>query len=254
LRRRVEPQDRRLFAFFHPQLRDEPLIFVEVALTRGVPGAIAPLLSENRKPVPQDAATTAVFYSISNCQEGLRGISFGNFLIKQVVEDLRRQLPNLTTFVTLSPAPGFARWLDREMEGLSEAERAALAPLSEPGWHDDAALAAQVRPVLLAQAARYFLEATAESGKPVDPVARFHLGNGARLERLDPLGDLSAKGLRDSHGLMVNYLYDLDHIEKNHEAYAASGRVVASSAVRSYLPVERRRAGRFPSLSLSGGQ
>ncbi len=254
LRRRIEPADRRLFAFFHPQLRDEPLIFVEVALTRDMPVAIAPLLSEERRPIKQDAATTAVFYSISNCQEGLRGISFGNFLIKQVVEDLRRQLPGLTTFVTLSPVPGFARWLAGEMAALSEADQHALAPLAEDGWHRDAGRVAQVQPVLLAQAARYFLEAKAASGKPVDPVARFHLGNGARLERLNPLGDLSPKALRDSHGLMVNYLYDLGDIEKNHEAYAESARVVASSAVRGYLPVERRRAGRFPSLSLSGGQ
>jgi len=254
LRRRIQPEDRRLFAFFHPQLVDEPLIFVEVALTPEIPGAIAPVLSVSRKPIKQGAATTAVFYSISNCQEGLRGISFGNFLIKQVVEDLKRSLPGLTSFVTLSPAPGFARWLAKERESLSAADQHALLPLDEPGWYKDAGVAEDVRRVLLPQAARYFLEAKGSTGRPVDPVARFHLGNGARLERLNPAGDLSPKGLKEAHGLMVNYLYDLGDIEKNHEIFAEKGPVVASNAVRAFLPADKRRAGRFPSLTLAGSR
>ncbi len=254
LRRRIEPEDRRLFAFFHPQLVDEPLIFVEVALMPEIPGAIAPVLSETRKHIKQGAATTAVFYSISNCQEGLRGISFGNFLIKQVVEDLKRSLPGLTNFVTLSPVPGFARWLAKERESLPAADQHALLPLDEPGWFKDAGVAEDVRRVLLPQAARYFLEAKGPSGRPLDPVARFHLGNGARLERLNPAGDLSPKGLKEGHGLMVNYLYDLGDIEKNHEVYAEKGPVAASSAVRGFLPADKRRAGRFPSLTLAGSR
>jgi len=253
LRRRIEPEDRRLFAFFHPRLVDEPLIFVEVALTKGIPAAIGPLLSDARQPIRQSEATTAVFYSISNCQEGLRGISFGNFLIKQVVEDLKRQLPGLTTFVTLSPVPGFARWLSRQTPDLHEPERQALEPLAMPGWTDDAATAEAVARVLLPQAARYFLEARTESGRPVDPVARFHLGNGARLERLNFAADLSAKGLAEAHGLMVNYLYDLGDIEKNHESFAGKGQVVASAAVRAFLPGEKRRGSRFSPLSLAAG-
>jgi malonyl-CoA decarboxylase len=237
LRRRIEPPDRRCFAFFHPALVDEPLIFVEVALTRDIPGAIAPLLAPERSPIAASEARTAVFYSISNCQKGLAGISFGNFLIKQVAEDLRRALPNLATFVTLSPMPGFAAWLDAERRadlpnGLVAEDRDALRALDEPGWHEDPAALERLRKPLLSAAASYLLKAKNSSGKPLDPVARFHLGNGARLERLNPSGDLSANGLLQSYGLMVNYLYDLDAVEANHEAFAERGQVAASSGVR----------------------
>ena len=241
LRRRVQPSDRRCFGFFHPSLIDEPLIFVEVALTREIPDSIQTLLAEEREILPAKAATTAVFYSISNCQIGLRGVSFGNFLIKQVVEELSRELPSLRTFVTLSPAPGFAGWLTRTLAdpasaGLAGSDLEPLRALATPGWHQDAVLAERLRPILLGLAAAYYLRAKGRGGKPVDPVARFHLGNGARLERLDWLGDISPKGLREAHGLMVNYLYDLRFIEANHEAFANEGTVVAADAVRRHLP------------------
>ena len=237
LRARLEPPDRRCFAFFHPRLVDEPLIFVEVALTAGIPSAIAPLLSSAREALPASAATTAVFYSISNCQLGLRGISFGNFLIKQVVEELRRELPKLTTFVTLSPVPDFARWLAAELvapDGLLPPDlRASLEwRLTTPEGEEPPA---DARPALMAAAAIYFLHAKHRSGQPLDSVARFHLGNGARLERINWAGDLSKKALRQSHGLMVNYLYSLDDIEANHEAYADRSEIIASADVRQLL-------------------
>ncbi|MCE1236316.1 MAG: malonyl-CoA decarboxylase [Hyphomicrobiales bacterium] len=236
LRNRLAPTDRRCFAFFHPSLPDEPLIFVEVALTTAIPDAIAPLLDLTRAPIEPERASVAVFYSISNTQRGLAGVSFGNFLIKQVVEDLRHELPHLSTFVTLSPAPGFAKWLARERADeasrfLSAADRAALTALDAPDWHHDPAKVEAVRGPLIAAAARYFLVARREKGGLVDPVARFHLGNGARLERLNFLGDRSPQGLAQSHGLMVNYLYDLDEIERHHEEFFEHDRVAASSAV-----------------------
>ena len=241
LRNRLQPSDRRCYGFFHPQLVDEPLIFVEVALTEAIPGNVAGLLDLGRQPIAAEQATTAVFYSISNTQKGLAGVSFGHFLIKQVAEDLKAELPNLTTFVTLSPVPGFAAWLKREQEAetseiLDTDRRATLALLDEPGWHLDPAKAEAVRAALLPVAAYYFLEAKDRAGRPVDPVARFHLGNGARLERLNFLGDVSPNGLRQSHGLMVNYLYDLDEIEANHEALAEKGLIAASDEVRRALP------------------
>jgi len=251
LRDRLEPPDRRCFAFFHPQLVDEPLIFVEVALTASIPGAIGELLAEDRLPIASEEATTAVFYSISNCQEGLRGISFGNFLIKQVVEKLKRDLPRLSTFVTLSPAPGFARWLAaaRKVEDgsmLSPESRAALSALDQPDWPTTDFPAETLREALLAAAAHYYLEAKSPSGRPLDPVARFHLGNGARLERLNWPGDMSERGRREAHGLMVNYLYKLDDIETNHEAFAARNEVVASGQVRRRLRKPANgRAGRL---------
>ncbi|MEH2471340.1 malonyl-CoA decarboxylase [Nitrobacteraceae bacterium AZCC 2161] len=242
LRRRIDPVDRRCYAFFHPALVDEPLIFVEVALTETIPGAIAPLLAEDRQAVAIARARTAVFYSISNCQRGLGGISFGNFLIKQVVEELRRELPKLDTFVTLSPVPGFMTWLKRTPDlPISEDERTLLAHLDSTDWINDAPLAAQLRAVVEPLAAHYFLKAKTPRGGPVDSVARFHLGNGARLERIDWLGDVSTKGLRESAGLMVNYLYRLDDIEKNHEAYANNYEIAASSAVKKLLKTEGRR-------------
>ena len=242
LRRRIDPADRRCYAFFHPALIDEPLIFVEVALTEAIPGAIAPLLAEDRAPVPVERARTAVFYSISNTQRGLGGISFGSFLIKQVVEELRRELPKLENFVTLSPVPGFVQWIKQASDvPVSDEERTLLENLEKPGWFEDAELTSQLRAVLEPLAAHYFLKARTPKGRLIDSVARFHLGNGARLERIDWLGDLSPKGLRESAGIMVNYLYRLEDIEKNHEAYANEGEVVASSAVKKLLKGEGRR-------------
>ena len=250
LRRRLEPADRRCFAFFHPQLVDEPLIFVEVALTREIPDAIAPLLAAERDPIRPQEATTAVFYSISNTQRGLAGVSFGNFLIKQVVEDLQRSLPNLRTFVTLSPVPGFAAWLARERakedsEFLDAASKALLAGLDDPAWSENEGRAEGLRVPVLSAAACYFLRARTASGLPVDQVARFHLRNGARLERINFLADLSPRGMEQAHGLMANYLYALDQIERNHETFAAQGKVIASSAVRKLLlaPVPLRKRG-----------
>jgi malonyl-CoA decarboxylase len=241
LRRRLDPADRRCFGFFHPSLVDEPLIFVEVALMGDSPASIHSVLGEARKTVGVGPApTTAVFYSISNCQEGLKGISFGNFLIKQVVEDLAREQPQLKTFVTLSPVPTFARWLDRVMaddqEGLlTPLDRHILQELKDPGWVEGADDEEPLRGPLLGLAAHYFLFAKSGDGRPVDPVARFHLGNGARLERINWLGDISEKGLREAHGLMVNYRYDLKEIERNHEAYANDGEVTVSRAVRQIV-------------------
>src|SRR6201989_1950892 len=241
LRRRIDPVDRRCYAFFHPALVDEPLIFVEVALTEQIPGAIAPLLAEDRQLVPIERARTAVFYSISNTQRGLGGISFGSFLIKQVVEELRRELPKLENFVTLSPVPGFVQWLKQaEDVPVSDEERALLAHLDEPDWFDNADLVSQLRAVLEPLAAYYFLKARTSKGRLIDSVARFHLGNGARLERIDWLGDLSAKGMRESAGIMGNYFLRPGDIEGDHEAYANDGEVVASSAVKKLLKGERR--------------
>jgi malonyl-CoA decarboxylase len=242
LRRRIDPVDRRCYAFFHPALVDEPLIFVEVALTETIPGAIAPLLAEDRKPVEIERARTAVFYSISNTQRGLGGISFGNFLIKQVVEELRRELPRLEDFVTLSPVPGFMSWLKTASDvPVSDEDRPWLAHLDTPDWWTNPELESQLRSIVEPLAAYYFLKARTPKGRLIDSVARFHLGNGARLERINWLGDTSPKGLRESAGIMVNYLYRLDDIEKNHEAYANDGTVAASSAVKKLLKGEGRR-------------
>jgi malonyl-CoA decarboxylase len=233
LRRRVAAPDRLLFAFFHPALRDDPLIFVEVALAVEIPASIASILAKDRRPIDPSHARVAVFYSISNCQEGLRGISFGNFLIKQVVEELRHGYPSLDTFVTLSPVPGFRRWLSAELAKgstglLNDTERAALTACAGP---------VPPPPDLCgALAVRYLLQARNPAGQPVDPVARFHLGNGARVERINPEADPGARAQGESWGVMVNYLYDLAAIERNHEAYANSGVVAASAQVRKLLP------------------
>ena len=240
LRLRIDPPDRRCYGFFHPALPDEPLIFVEVALTDTIPAAIAPLLAPDRKAVQPASAKVAVFYSISNCQKGLAGISFGNFLIKQVVEELRREFAKIETFVTLSPAPGFGRWLAQgaNLASLSVEDRQILAKLRTPDWRDEPGLSERMRKLVEPLAAIYFLAAKRSDGRPADAVASFHLGNGARLERLNWLGDGSDKGMHDAAGLMVNYLYDLDDIEKNHEAFANNAEVVASSAVRKLLKAE----------------
>jgi malonyl-CoA decarboxylase len=240
LRRRIDPPDRRCYAFFHPAMVDEPLIFVEVALTREMPGAIAPILAVSREELDPEKATTAAFYSISNCQRGLAGVSFGNFLIKQVVEEVSRDNPRLSTFVTLSPAPNFAAWLRRECAvenstAMSAEDRAALAALHSENWWQMPAARESVEEPLMRAAAWYFLHARNARGLPADPVARFHLGNGARLEQLHFLGDDSDNGIRQANGVMVNYLYDLDHIEKNHEAFVESRMVVASNAVKKLV-------------------
>lgn len=215
LRQRLKPADRRCFAFFHPALPDEPLIFVEVALTRGLATSIQDVLDVPRTILPPDEADTAIFYSISNCQAGLAGISFGAFLIKQVAADLRSELPGLRVFSTLSPVPGLAGWLVAQGQ-------------------DPEVLAADPD-ALLAAAAIYLITAKDQTGRPLDPVARFHLGNGAELHRLNPRADLSPKGMAQSCGVMVNYLYDLDQVEARHEAHAASGDIAASRPVRARL-------------------
>ena len=235
LRRRLEPPDRRLYAFFHPALGDEPLIFVEVALTTAIPDAIQPLLARERAPLAPAAATTAVFYSISNAQRGLAGVSFGNFLIKQVVEDLRREWPRLQTFVTLSPVPGFAAWLARERADeaspLIDAEARRALALDRPSRldrrrpaRDEAvarALAAARRALFPARALRARAARSIRSRASTSATAR---GSSASTR----CGDLSETGLKQSLGLMVNYLYDLDHIEENHEAYANRGEIAAA--------------------------
>ena len=236
--------DRRCFAFFHPALPDEPLIFVQVALVSGMADRINALI-DPMSPVGDPAtADTAIFYSISNCQEGLRGITLGAFLIKAVVAELAAELPEIDVYATLSPLPGFSSWLGEALSAsdgvIQHGDRATLAHLGDPGWPNDARKTQALKPVLLRLGAHYLVRAKRGS-RPHDPVARFHLGNGARLERLDWLGDPSPKGLRESHGLLVNYRYNPDTIEKNHELYAGNGEVVHASAIRSLLPTATAR-------------
>jgi malonyl-CoA decarboxylase len=249
LRRRLQP-DRRLFAFFHPQLPEEPLIFVEVALLPEMPGAIAPLIDKKAETMPADKFKVAVFYSISNCEPGLKGVSLGNFLIKRVAEHLQREHPKLRTFCTLSPIPGFAAWLQRSSdfadlgtfkkpqlerlraarEVLLKASDGELARLSQA--ETLTGLDEPAQQALLRLAAAYLIGQTATPSG--DPVARFHLDNGARLERLNPLGNRSAKGLKQACGLMVNYLYDLGKIEHHHEAFT-QGEISYSRTVAALL-------------------
>lgn len=225
--------DRRVYAFFHPRLRDEPLVFVEVALTADIAGNVQMLLDETAPVFDTRRARAAIFYSISSTQAGLRGISFGNFLLKRVVEDLKRDFPKLEHFVTLSPIPGFAAWLGKQ--ALPQPLREALAA----DWRADEKLAAEMRAPMMSLAAHYLRDAK-HKGRPVDPVARFHLGNGARLERLNWLADVSEKGLKQAHGLMVNYYYDLDDIEANLAAFDADGTVAASGRLGRLADVGRR--------------
>ena len=234
LKRRLA-EDRRCFAFFHPALPDEPLIFVEVALVRGMASAVQPLISGPEDTLDSVRADTAIFYAINNCRVGLIGISFGNFLIKQVVVELAHELPGLKTFATLSPVPGFRTWLaslvDSGDSELSAEETTAIGRVSEADWHQDDGAAAELREPLTRLCARYLLEAKS-SGRPLDPVARFHLRNGARLERINWLGDVSAKGLAESAGLLVNYVYDPRTIERNHESYVREGKIAASPEIK----------------------
>ena len=222
LRRRLSPPDRRCFAFFHPSMPDEPLIFVEVALADQIPSSVDDVLSENRDPLLPQQATAAVFYSISNCQQGLKGISFGNLLIKQVVRQLSSELPNLTHFVTLSPIPRLNDWLTDQLDSEDNAY-AAAAVLDGSAPPDD----------VRAMAARYLLDAKRDAGGPFDPVARFHLGNGAEIFDVHANADSSANGRGQSSGAMVNYLYDLAQVECNHEGFALHGEIASSRGMKA---------------------
>jgi malonyl-CoA decarboxylase len=243
--------DRRCYAFFHPRMPGEPLIFVEVALVKGLAGSVQGLLDEKAPLQDPREADTAIFYSISNCQQGLAGISFGNFLIKRVVEELSGEFRNLKTFATLSPIPGFRAWLDGKLAEdqpglLSDEESASLgsampAPsgeqalagiLGKRGWWREAGLRKTAEPVLLRLCARYLLVEANGKKRARDPVAHFHLSNGARVERINVLGDTSEKGAKESATLMVNYLYDPAKIENWHEDYAGEGKRNASTTVR----------------------
>jgi malonyl-CoA decarboxylase len=241
--------DRRCFAFFHPRMPDEPLIFVEVALVQGMAGNVQRLLDPNAETRDPATADTAIFYSISNCQQGLAGVSFGNFLIKRVAVELQKELPNLKDFATLSPIPGLRAWVDARLQNegdelLTSAENTQLATvvdrpagaaavralLDRPKWWDVPAVDKTLQPILTRLAARY-LTAT-DRNRALDRVAHFHLGNGAIVERINWLADTSANGLKQSYGVMVNYRYKLSDVDANHEAYA-TGKVVASREVRS---------------------
>jgi malonyl-CoA decarboxylase len=245
--------DRRLYAFFHPRMPDEPLIFVEVALVRGMAGNIHELLDEHAPVGDPDQADSAIFYSINNAQRGLVGISFGNFLIKRVVDSLSHEFPNLKTFATLSPIPGFRAWLDQKLQAgesglLTAAEHRQLIAashglgakgslkmvLSSP-WHEDPVTAELLRPLLMRLCVRYLTEKPEGGRRAADPVSRFHLANGARMERLNWLADTSEKGIGQSAGMMINYLYKLSDIEANHEAYSGQGKIVTSPAIDALL-------------------
>jgi malonyl-CoA decarboxylase len=227
LRRRLEPADRYCYGFFHPSMGDDPLVFVEVALTDHIPSSIGEiLLREDDTEIPENASC-AIFYSISNCHRGLAGVSFGNFLIKQVATSMKRRFPQLKTFSTISPAPGFNKWL----VGAAPQDEELAKIASEFGADADEETCAKLEKV----AARYFLQEKDERGKPLDPVARFHLKNGAILERINILGNPSAKGMKDSLGIMVNYVYDLSKVEHNHENYVKSDKVICSTQVKKLL-------------------
>ncbi len=229
--------DRRCFAFLHPAMPDEPLIFVEVALTTQMSAGMAPLLDQHA-PVDDPAiATHAIFYSISNCQRGLDGISFGNALIKSVVVELASEFRHLRTFVTLSPMPRFHAWIEGQDQGTGEVPLKAM--FVNRAWSRDAGASTTLRAPLLELAARYLLEAK-RGRRAFDPVAHFHLSNGARLERINWLADTSAKGMREAAGMMVNYLYRLDQIDDNQSAYAREGRIAVAPAVSALLAPQRK--------------
>jgi len=232
LRRRLQA-DRRCFAFFHPQLPDDPLIFIEVALTRAMSAKVQPLLEVNSAVASPELANCAIFYSITNCQEGMRGVSFGNFLIKQVAIELKREFPRIRRFATLSPVVGFRPWLLAHRERWSAgAQGAALRMLLkrvEAAGSGIAAIAGAEE--LLLPLCAYYLTQARRGDELLDPVARFHLGNGAVLERLNWLGDTSAHGMARSFGLMVNYVYRLAEVERNHELFVNEHRIIASAAV-----------------------
>ncbi len=266
LRHRLE-SDRHCYAFFHPVLPDEPLIFIEVALVKGLASSIQTLLDEEEPEVDLTQADTAIFYSISNAQLGLKGISFGPFLIKKVVDSLRGSLPDLKTFSTLSPLPGFRRWLEAlletdpstgEKDSFSDvlAEAAQLlgvdatlpAVIDDPRWPDRPEVCNVLKEPLLILCALYLNQCRKKDQAPLDPVARFHLGNGARIEQINWLGDVSTKGMLESCGLMVNYLYRLEEIEKNIEAYAREKQIAAASRIRNLLRNEEAKQGPLTGL------
>ena len=228
--------DRRLYAFFHPRMPMEPLIFVEVALTDHLADGVHDLLDEHAPVFDAQRANTAIFYSISNTQAGLRGVSFGHFLLKRVIDDLQRDFPKLRHFATLSPLPGFASWARKHPQALTDAGLALdVGQLAAGDWAKDADSARRINRMLGQLAARYLTLAKTSRGdgrQPLDPVARFHLGNGARLERINPLADASPKGMQQSFGVMVNYQYDLDELEENVENFAREGAIAISAAVR----------------------
>jgi malonyl-CoA decarboxylase len=236
LRRRLE-RDRRCYGYFHPALPDEPIIFIEVALTRGMATAIQPLIDPDSPVLSPADADSAIFYSITNCQDGLRGIPFGSFLIKQVAEDLGREFPRLRRFATLSPVLGFRRWLAANAAQLErKRDHAPLAglvqALDDPDWFRRPETEAALREDLVALCAHYLLQAK-DGDQPADPVARFHLRNGARLEQINWLGNPSPTGLDRSAGVMANYVYRLQEIEGNHEIYTRDGRVIATREIES---------------------
>ena len=218
LRARLAPSDRQCFAFFHPLIPEDPLIFVEVALTNKIPVTIAEVIRIDRDEIENDQINTAVFYSISNCQNGLSGISFGNFLIKKVAHKLRQEIDGLDNFLTLSPLPGLMRWLENN------------APLSYERCKNKTIEDND----LIQKTIKYLTESNRNDGLPNDPVARFHLGNGAILKQININGDLSNKGLDQSNGIMVNYLYDLDTVERNHELFVQTKEVLLSNELKSF--------------------
>jgi malonyl-CoA decarboxylase len=227
LRSRLEPADRYCYGFFHPSMEDEPLVFVEVALTDQIPRGIGEILRRDPATEAPENPSCAIFYSISNCHRGLAGVSFGNFLIKQVATSLKLRFPQLKTFSTISPAPGFRRWLELQAEERDDAGSllAEFDAQADEDLQDD----------LEKFAAVYFLEQKNGRNEPVDPVARFHLKNGAILERINMLGNPSDKGMERSLGTMVNYVYDLSKVEDNHEEYVRNNRIIASAQVKKLL-------------------
>jgi len=238
LRRRLA-DDRRCFAFFHPALEDEPLIFVEVALVKGLATAVQPLLAPKEQEPAEQEPDTAIFYSISNCQEGLKGISFGNFLIKQVVMELREELPKLTQFATLSPIPGFRRWLNRALSEqdssvLSSEQKKLLRTIELDNWQDNLSQHDRLKPLLLRLCAHYLYHEKRGS-MPLDPVARFHLGNGAQIGQINWMGDTSRNGLKQSAAMLVNYRYELNKVEENHEAYVNDNEIACAKKVLDLL-------------------
>jgi malonyl-CoA decarboxylase len=251
LRNRLDT-DRRCYAFFHPRLPNEPLIFVEIALAKGAPESVQALLDENAPVQDPRTADTAVFYSISNTQRGLRGISFGNLLLKRVIVDLQRDLPRLKVFATLSPVTGFRKWLDdaltKKQEVLPAADAAKFAAaighpeqdtaladaLARAEWHGDARLAEALRGPLQKLCARYLLREKSGT-QPLDTVAQFHLTNGARVNRIIWLADTSARGLRQSYGMMVSYRYDPNEVDRNHDRFLSDGSIAAAGRVQGLL-------------------
>jgi malonyl-CoA decarboxylase len=232
LRQRLEPEDRHCYAFFHPAMQDEPLVFVEVALTETIPTKISQILNSATEPVAAEEASCAIFYSISNCHGGLSGVSFGNFLIKQVATSLKLRFPQLKTFSTISPVPGFRKWLNQRASEEENIQQLLQQIDNDPTQLEESA----VSDALARQASRYFLEQKNQREEPSDPVARFHLKNGARLERINIAADTSEKGMDQSLGLMVNYIYDLAKVEENHENYMKNHQVVCSNQVKKLLP------------------